>query len=79
MTCSTCKHPFALLVFLRIHWIQTGCQKGRDIWKRVFEAKRRGTSGKRILRAAYPNVYKTKPMSPEWLARLRSMKEESRG
>lgn len=72
MTCGTCKHPFSLMVFLRIHWIQTGCQKGREIWARVFRARRTGTSGRRILRAAYPNIYKTKPMPPEVIAARRA-------
>lgn len=75
MTCGTCKHPFSLMIFMRIHWLQTGCNKGRAIWERVFRAKRSGTSGRRILRAAYPHVYKSRPMSPERLAQLRAMKQ----
>lgn len=65
MKCATCHTPFSFLIFLLIHWKQTGCQRRRPVWERVAEAKRRGTSGKRILHAAFPETYKTKPMPEE--------------
>ena len=76
MTCGTCKHPFSMMVFLRIHWVQTGCQKGRLIWERVFRSKRAGHSGRKILREAYPNLYPaSRPMPPEVKEGFRAKQE----
>lgn len=73
MICGGCKHPFSLIEFLRIHWLQTGCSWGREIWARVTRAHRNGTSGRRILSSAFPAIYKSKPMPEEvkafWRAR----------
>lgn len=73
MICGSCKAPFTLMVFLETHWRQTGCQRSRPIWERVARAHANGTSGRRILHAAYPDLYKTKPMPEEvkelWRAR----------
>ncbi len=66
MICGGCRRPFSLFAFLRIHWLQSGCSWGREIWGRVTRAHRNGTSGRRILSAAFPAVYKTRPM-PEYL------------
>jgi hypothetical protein len=69
MKCGTCGHPFSLMAFMEIHWKQTGCQKGNDVWERVMKSKAAGHSGKRILREAYPTQYPSKPMPEELKAR----------
>lgn len=66
------------MVFLRIHWIQTGCQKGREIWERFFRSRRAGHSGRRILREAYPNLYPSEPMPEELKAAFRARQAVSK-
>jgi len=72
MTCGSCGHSFSLFIFLRAHWFTAGCQKARTVWARVLEARRRGTSGRRILHQAYPHLYKSEPMPEEVKARFRA-------
>lgn len=73
MICGTCKQTFTLFVFASIHWRQTGCQRGRQVWERVLRAHANGTSGRRILHREYPHLYRTKPMPEDvkamWKAR----------
>lgn len=77
MICTGCRRSFSLFAFLWIHWVQTGCCWTRQIWERVFRAHRNGTSGKRILHRAFPNLYKTKPMPPEVIAAKRAKAGEA--
>lgn len=72
MICGGCKRPFSLMIFLRIHWLQTGCAWGREIWRRVFQSKREGHSGRRILSKAFPAMYPSEPMPEELKAYYRS-------
>lgn len=75
MICGTCGESFTLLVFAEIHWKKTGCQRGRPVWERVRRAHANGTSGRRILHAAYPHLYRTKPMPEELKERWRAKRE----
>lgn len=72
MICGGCGHPFSLFRFMEIHWIQTGCNWGREIWRRVFASKREGHSGRRILSKAFPKLYPSEPMPEELVAYYRT-------
>lgn len=62
MTCGGCKHSFSLFVFLKVHWLQSGCSWSMAIWERVLRSRREGHSGRRILRGAFPETYPSRPM-----------------
>ena len=77
MRCGYCKefrtkHVEELLA----HFKASGCPTGRPVWVRVFEAHKRGHSGRRILSEAFPSVYKSEPMSEEAKEKLRALAEE---
>lgn len=76
MICGTCGESFTLVVFAKNHWRETGCQRKRPVWQRVARAHANGTSGRRILHAEYPHLYKTKPM-PEEVKDLCKAKREA--
>lgn len=76
MLCGGCKHPFSRVVFLFIHWAQTHCSRTRDVWERVMIARRNGTSGRRILHEAFPDVYKSEPMPEELKQYWKDKREE---
>lgn len=61
---------------LLAHWKETGCHSGRPVWARVFEAHKRGHSGRRILSEAFPAIYKSEPMDEETKEKLRAMQED---
>lgn len=58
------------------HWRVTGCFDGRPVWARVFEAHKRGHSGRRILSEAFPTIYRSEPMDEETKEKLRVVQEE---
>lgn len=74
MTCGTCKEfktdDYAQM---KKHWKDTGCDWRRDVWVKVVAARRRGSSGRRLLSAAYPHLYKRTPMTEEAKERLREL------
>lgn len=77
MRCGHCKafstkHAEEFLAHIKA----TGCSNGRPVWARVVEARKRGSSGRRILAEAYPDIYKSEPMTEEAKARLREIAEE---
>ena len=61
------------------HLEKTGCNWQRAVWVKVVAARRRGSSGRRLLAAAYPHLYKTRPMSEEAKVRLRELGEKRKG
>jgi hypothetical protein len=65
MICGHCGQSFSLVAFLLIHWKQTGCHRGHNVWRRVLASKRAGHSGRRILHEAYPHIYPSEPMPEE--------------
>lgn len=71
MICGTCRKPFKLFSDVMNHWRKAGCHWARPVWVKVAESKRRGHSGRRHLAAAYPHLYKPRPMSEEVKEKLR--------
>lgn len=62
MICGCGASGFKQVADLQKHWKANGCQRGRPIWARVARAKKNGTSGKRILHRAFPDLYHVRPM-----------------
>lgn len=76
MICGHCRDfrtRFSNVMFL--HWETFGCTWGRSVWERVFESKRLGHSGRRLLHEAWPDLYPSEPMSEEDKAKLRELAE----
>jgi hypothetical protein len=60
---------------LLAHIKTTGCDQDRPIWRRVLEAHKRGSSGRRILSEAYPHLYPSTPMDEATKEKLREINE----
>jgi pentatricopeptide repeat protein len=60
---------------LFLHLKTAGCHQDRRVWERVLEAHKRGTSGRRILSEAFPDLYPSTPMPEETKAKLREINE----
>lgn len=73
MICGTCKKPMKTIRTWKKHLAETGCAWRRDVWVRVLAAHQRGSSGRRILSDAFPDLYKRVPMSEETKERLREL------
>jgi hypothetical protein len=77
MVCGHCSRFRSSTVReLLVHIKTTGCDQGRPTWARVLEAHRRGSSGRRILSEAYPDLYPSTPMSEETKQKLREINEQ---
>lgn len=76
MICGACRTSFKKTESLRTHWEETGCMSGRPVWERFAEARKRGSSGRRILHEAFPNLYPSEPMSEEAKEKLRAIAEQ---
>ncbi len=77
MKCGHCGAGVAGVGALLRHWRIARCAWRRDIWERVVHARRRGTSGRRILRSAFPQLYPARPMPEDLKARFETRKETS--
>lgn len=75
MRCGSCAIPFKKIVDLEIHWKTTGCMQYRHVWERFMEARRRGSSGRRILHEAFPDLWPSEPMDEETKEKLREIQE----
>jgi hypothetical protein len=74
MICGHCKEfRTGRVANLLAHIKKTGCDQDRPVWARVLEAHKRGTSGRRILSEAYPNLYPSRPMDEETKEKLREI------
>lgn len=76
MICAHCKtyRPKTAALMLD-HWNRDGCIWGRPLWKRVLQARRDGHSGRRLLHAAFPDLWPSVPMDEEAKDRLRELAE----
>lgn len=68
--------PFKKTVDLELHWKETGCMEHRRVWEKFMEARRRGSSGRRILHEAFPDLWPSEPMSEEAKEKLRELAEK---
>jgi hypothetical protein len=75
MRCGHCGSAADGSAALFLHWKSTGCHRGRPVWARVIEARRRGSSGRRILHEAYPDLYPSRPMDEDTKEKLREIEE----
>lgn len=76
MKCGTCQQTMKNVTAWRDHKRETGCHWHRPVWVKVLAAKRRGSSGRRLLSDAYPHLYKRTPMTEEAKERLRQLNEK---
>ena len=78
MICGNCKEYRTKRSEELLAHIKAGCVRDRIVWSKVLEAHKRGTSGRRILSEAYPELYPSTPMSEETKAKLREINETRR-
>lgn len=79
MKCGYCRRGgFKSIRGLKNHWRTTGCPVHRPVWAKVVEARKRGSSGRRILHAALPHLYPSTPMSEETKEQLHAIAEMRR-
>ncbi len=76
MICGTCRETMKTFTDWKVHIAATGCDWGRPVWIKVGESKRRGHSGRRHLSRAYPELWKSEPMTEEAKARLKELSEQ---
>ena len=73
MTCGYCKEEMRSFGAWKKHLRESACEWGREVWERHLAARARGQSGRRILSAAWPHLWKPKLMSEETKEMLREI------